>query len=96
MTARPATRELPGEQQQAASPQAAEPEPLTGWATAYGDFVRCPACQRAYDTRHHKSCPRCGGGAGLAALTGRSGKQGGFPFGGMHGLAGLTMPGMRH
>ena len=86
----------PGEQQQAASPQAAEPEPLTGWATAYGDFVRCPACQRAYDTRHHKSCPRCGGGAGLAALTGRSGKQGGFPFGGMHGLAGLTMPGMRH
>lgn len=38
-----------------------EPQPLTGWASAYGDFVRCPACQRPYDKRRAEKCPHCHG-----------------------------------
>jgi phage terminase large subunit-like protein len=67
------------------SPEPAEPQALTGWATAYGDFVRCPSCQRPYDTRRHKSCPHCGGGSALARLA-QNGKPGGF--GGLGGMPG--------
>jgi phage terminase large subunit-like protein len=71
----------------------AEPQALTGWATAYGDFVRCPGCQRPYDTRRHKGCPHCGGGAGLAQLA-QNGKPGGFAgLGGM--FRGMNLGGFR-
>jgi phage terminase large subunit-like protein len=41
-----------------------EPEVIGGWASAYGDFVRCPMCQRPYDKRRTEGkCPHCSRGA---------------------------------
>jgi phage terminase large subunit-like protein len=53
----------PGAPQPAAEvAKVAEPQAIGGWASAYGDFVRCPACQRPYDKRRHQKCPNCTGG----------------------------------
>lgn len=60
-----------------------EPQALGGWASAYGDFVRCPQCSRPYDTRRSDKCPRCAGGT-LEFL-----RQHGQPAG-----AGMTMGGL--
>ena len=46
-----------------AAAAAAEPQAIGGWASAYGDCVRCPQCSRPYDKRHHDKCPACTGGA---------------------------------
>lgn len=40
-----------------------EPQAIGGWASAYGDFVRCPVCQRPYDKRRAEKCPHCSAGA---------------------------------
>ncbi len=60
-----------------------EPQEIGGWASAYGDFARCPRCSRAYDRRRHQECPHCTGG-GLAFL-----RQHGKPAGIAGGLGGF-------
>lgn len=65
----------------------AEPAAIGGWASAYGDFVRCPACSRPYDKRRHGKCPACHGGLmRMLQQNGRpAGMPGGMPAGGMTG-----------
>jgi phage terminase large subunit-like protein len=62
-----------------------EPQAIGGWASAYGDFVRCPQCSRPYDTRRAKSCPHCH--SGLMQFLGQHGRQAGA------GMTGLSPPG---
>jgi phage terminase large subunit-like protein len=54
--------EAPGAPAKPATAAPPEPQAIGGWASAYGDFVRCPACQRPYDTRRSARCPHCARG----------------------------------
>lgn len=65
-----------------------EPQAIGGWASAYGDFVRCPACSRPFDKRRHDKCPACRAGA-LSVL-----QQYGRPGAGPARPGGVTMPGI--
>ena len=60
-----------------AAAKAAEPQAVGGWASAYGDFVRCPQCSRAYDKRRHEKCPNCTG-AGMLRFLQQNGKPAGM------------------
>ena len=78
--------------QQPAAAAAAEPQAIGGWASAYGDFVRCPQCSRPYDKRHHDKCPACTGGA-LAFIQQYGRPAAGAGIGGGR-PAGMGIPGL--
>lgn len=73
----------PGAPKPAAPANAPEPQAIGGWASAYGDFVKCPQCSRAYDKRRYQKCPHCS--RGMLGFLQQHGRPPGGGFGGMTG-----------